>query len=47
MAHSLLLASALGRPMIVSNVPGLKDIVKNNINGFLFAKGDIERLLFL
>ncbi len=45
LAHSLLLASALGRPMIVSNVPGLKDIVKNNINGFLFAKGDIEDLI--
>ena len=32
---SLLEAAALSKPLIATNVPGCKDIVKNNVNGFL------------
>jgi len=36
LSKSLLEASAVGRPMLVSNVPGCKDIVSDGFNGFLF-----------
>lgn len=34
----LMEASAYGRPILASNVPGCNDIVKNNYNGFIFEK---------
>ena len=39
---SLLEASAIGRPLIASNVPGCNRIVKNKINGYLCELDDIN-----
>lgn len=35
MSRSLLEAAATGIPVIASNVPGCKEIVEHNVNGFL------------
>ena len=40
MPMSLLEASAIGRPVIASNVPGCKEIVIDNFNGFKYRSGD-------
>jgi glycosyltransferase involved in cell wall biosynthesis len=37
-------ANACGTPVISSNVPGLRDSVKNNQSGLLYEYGDIEQL---
>lgn len=37
-------AMAIGRPIITTNVPGCKDTVVNNINGFLVPKWDPQSL---
>ena len=44
MPMSLLEASAIGRPMISSDVPGCKEIVIDNFNGFKYKSGDSEDL---
>jgi len=41
---SLIEASAIGRPMLTSNVPGCNDIVIDGYNGFLFNVSDIDNL---
>ena len=41
---SLLEAAASGLPLIGADVPGVREIVINGFNGFLFKKGDIEDL---
>ena len=38
MPKSLLQASSCGRPMIATDVPGCKEVVINNYNGFLCMK---------
>jgi len=43
MSNVMLEASALGRPCIASNIPGCKEIVNDEISGFLFeVKNSIE-----
>ncbi len=37
-------ALACGIPCVVSDVKGNRDLVKNEVNGFLYAPGDIKRL---
>ena len=44
LSKSLLEASAIGRPMLVSNVPGCRDVVQNNFNGLLFNPRDYKSL---
>lgn len=41
---SLLEAMSFGLPVISTNVGGIPEIVKNNINGFLIEPGNIEQL---
>lgn len=36
MSNALLEAAACGRPLIASNIPGCKEIVDHNVNGYLF-----------
>ena len=44
MSKSLLEACSVGRPIIASNVPGCKEIVKDNHNGFLCEARDYKNL---
>ena len=44
MSKSLLEAAASGLPILCSNIPGCKEIVKNDQNGFLFNPKDIRSL---
>lgn len=44
MSKSLLEACSVGRPIIASNVPGCKEIVKENHNGFLCDARDHKNL---
>ena len=44
LSHSLLTSASLSRPLIVSNVPGCKELVKNNFNGYLFDPKDYVSL---
>lgn len=37
-------AFACGKPVIASNIGGIPEIVKNNINGLLFEPGNVEQL---
>lgn len=40
----ILEAMASGKPVIVSNIPGPKDIITHGYNGFLFEKGNASEL---
>ncbi len=44
LSKSLLEASAIGRPLLVSNVPGCKDLVVNGFNGFIFEVKNYKSL---
>lgn len=44
MPISVLEAMSYGLPILSTNIAGLPDIIKNNINGFLFSPGDIKTL---
>ena len=44
MSRALLEAALLAKPLIASNVPGCKQLVKNNYNGFLCKPKDINSL---
>tara|TARA_X000000950_G_C13902480_1_gene655413 strand:+ start:2176 stop:3291 length:1116 start_codon:yes stop_codon:yes gene_type:complete len=44
MSKSLLEAAYLKKPLLATNVPGCKEIVINNKNGFLFKRGNINDL---
>jgi len=46
MSNVILEAGAVGRPAIVSNIPGCSDIISENINGFLFEPMNTEELLY-
>ncbi len=43
-SRSLLEALSIGRPLITTNVPGCNNIVKNDYNGYLCDKKNIESL---
>lgn len=43
--RSILEAMALGKPVVVSNVRGNRDLVKQGRNGFLVQLGDVEGLV--
>ena len=45
MSKSLMEGAAMGKILIASNVPGCKEIVKNNVNGFLCKPRDTESLI--
>ncbi|WP_041595733.1 glycosyltransferase family 4 protein [Halanaerobium hydrogeniformans] len=43
MSNILLEGAAMAKPLIASNIPGCKEIIENNINGFLFkAKSSLQ-----
>ena len=44
MSRFLLESASMGKPIITTNVPGCKDIVKDSFNGFLCAPKNIEDL---
>ena len=44
MSHSLLMSAALSRPLIVSDVPGCREIIDDCINGFLCKPRDFNDL---
>jgi glycosyltransferase involved in cell wall biosynthesis len=37
-------AMACGTPVVASNIPGHKDVINNNMTGYLFKTGDVEDL---
>jgi glycosyltransferase involved in cell wall biosynthesis len=41
---SLLEAMACGRPVLVSDIPGNREWVEPNVNGWLFPEGDVNAL---
>lgn len=41
---TLLEAMAAGKPIVASDLPGVRDIVQDGVNGVLFPAGDSERL---
>lgn len=45
MSNALLEASASGRPIIASDIPGCREIVSNGINGYLCAPRNTEDLI--
>ena len=44
MSKSLIEAAMSGLPIVTTNVPGCKEIVKNNINGYLVAPRNSKML---
>lgn len=45
MSNVMLEASACGRPIIATNIPGCKEIVDDEVNGFLVQMDDLEGLM--
>ena len=45
MSHSLLMAGNLSKALIVTNVPGCKELVTDNYNGFLCKKKNVYSLV--
>jgi glycosyltransferase involved in cell wall biosynthesis len=43
--YTLMEASAIGRPIIATNVPGCREVVESDITGFLCKKKDVESLI--
>jgi glycosyltransferase involved in cell wall biosynthesis len=41
----LLEASAIGRPIITTDMPGCRDVVKNNLNGYICKPKNVEDLI--
>ena len=46
LSHSLLISCAIGRPIITTNVPGCKEIVTHDFNGYLCKTQSYENLAF-
>jgi glycosyltransferase involved in cell wall biosynthesis len=44
MSNVLLEGAAMGKPLLASNIPGCKEIIKEGYNGFLFNKGSVQDL---
>ena len=44
LSNVLLEASAIGRPLIASNIPGCRELIDDGVNGYLTAPGDVESL---
>ena len=44
-ANVLLESAAMGRPIIASNIPGCKEIIENEKNGYLFDLKNTEQLI--
>ena len=54
MANALLESAACGRPLLASNIPGCREIVDHNVNGYLFEprnqiqlENSMKKMLFL
>jgi len=45
MSHSLLVAASMSRPLIASKVPGCKELVKHNLNGYIFESKNKKSLV--
>jgi len=45
MSNTILEASACGRPVIVTNIPGCREAVEPSVTGFLVEKADAEDLI--
>lgn len=45
MSNVLLEGAACGRPLIASNIPGCKEIIDNEVNGYLFTVKSTEDLI--
>lgn len=45
MSNILLESAACGRPLIASNIPGCKEIIDDEVNGYLFKAKDTEDLV--
>lgn len=45
MSNVLLETAATGRPLIASNIPGCREIIDNDINGYLFDVGNVDDLI--
>lgn len=43
--RTLLEGAAMGRPLLASNVPGCKEVVKDGYNGFLFEVRDVKSMV--
>lgn len=46
LSHSLLLSAALGRPLIASYVPGCRELILEEYNGFLVRPKNVDSLIF-
>jgi glycosyltransferase involved in cell wall biosynthesis len=44
LAKSLIEGAACGRPLVASDIPGCREVVKNGVNGLLVNKGDAKEL---
>lgn len=44
MSNVLLEGAAMAKPLIASNISGCKEIIDDDINGYLFEKGDVTSL---
>lgn len=44
LAKSLIEAAACGSPLVASDIPGCREVVKHGVNGFLVPKGDGKAL---
>jgi D-inositol-3-phosphate glycosyltransferase len=40
----LMMAMTYGRPVVVSDLPGMTDIVKDGVNGYVFTQGSTDQL---
>lgn len=40
----LMEANAFGKPVIATNIDGIKEVVENGVNGLLYEKGNVEEL---
>lgn len=45
MSHTLLVGASMSRPLIASNVPGCKELINDNLNGYLFKKKNTYSLI--
>ena len=46
MSKSLMEGAAMGKILIASNVPGCREVVKNNYNGFLCKPKNTQSLIY-